>query len=921
MSIFRNQATHAGPIGLAVLAPLVLAVGVACSPAPPDRSPREIEQRLIGEEPPLFERTPFFKEEPTFAWSFADPAERENWVLRNVDEATPGKRGLEIQTHSDDPQLIREVDLNSKFVHVITAEVPNLRTGKITLFWAAEDESFSPERRIELATDQAKGKPAQFRFDVARHPKWRGTIARLRLDPTNTPGEPVRVQRMTGLRLRPEPEALASTLQQSFKVDLPPEARNAWLAVPGTAIERTVNLPPDARLSFGVALEPNVLEATNFRVEAFDPASGETRGTLFSREVDPAKGEAGSWHEAEVDLSGYAGEHLGLRFGTHSASAPDLARGFPAWSNPEIHEAAPSGRLPNIVLISLDTLRPDRLSAYGYARSTSPEIDAWAQESAVLFQNVVTQAPWTLPSHASLFSGIDSVRHGTNHYRGVPNSVDLLAEILRNAGYTTAAITGGGYLRPQFGFAQGFDRFRYWPEIMAAEELDTGLEDALAWLDENQGRRFFLFFHTYEIHYPHRRREPWFARLADPASLAQPKTDVQMREHKATPDGQWGGNYLVVRRPGSKEHVPGLTADEWKLVSSMYDSAVAYTDDAVGILLQRLHDLGLRGKTLIILTSDHGEALGENDLAGHNYLEDHNVLIPLLIEFPDQRGAGEAIEQQVRAVDVVPTVLELLGLPVSKSVQGQSLLPLVEDPEAPFPDEAFTYAASANAGFGIRQDNRLKYIYNDTAWASALGEEKLFDLESDPGESQNVASKNSEQAARLREQARQWLDAQHQGWRLRIRNDEADWTLKGRLTGAWRSRNKVKAIAEDCACIHWAPGRAAEFALAPGQEITLYFAPLDGTTAGLKGSLEDRNGIPVARFSRSFDLSGATNPPLLLEYSAAGWQSEEQGPSAPATPKTGFVAFSVGDIAASAERSIPKDPAIEAQLRALGYVQ
>ena len=901
---------------------LLLGIGLllACSPVVEKGIPTEIQQRLIPSDPRLLDRESLFEEKNAFEWSLREPSEAAAWTGRNIDTTRADKQGLEIQTQGDDPQLIREVSLPAKSVHAIEIELTGLKKGTATLFWASEGEPFSAERRIELSSDQASGRPPKFRFDVSEHPGWRGTIARLRLDPTSAPGEAVHILKINGIQRRPRPEALASTLTESFKLDLRPEARNSWLAVPGTAIERTVELNTHPHLRFGYALEPNVLETIEFQVDAFNPESGEKIATLFERKLDPANNEAGRWFDENVDLSRYANRRLGLRFSTSSKEMPDLARGFAAWSNPEIYGEAPAERLPNIVVISLDTLRPDHLSAYGYPRPTSPKIDAWASESAVLFRNAVTQAPWTLPAHASLFTGLDAVRHGTNHHRGVARSFDLLAEILRDAGYSTAAITGGGYLRPQFGFAQGFDSFRYWPEIMAEEELKQGLGDALQWLDDNQDRRFFLFFHTYEIHYPHRRREPWFGRLADAASLAQPETDFQMREHDATAEGQWGGNYLVVRRSGSKEHVPELSPEEWKLVASMYDSAIGYTDTAVASLLERLQELGLRGKTLIVLTSDHGEALGENDLVGHNYLEDYNVLIPLIIEFPDQRGAGLAVDQQVRAVDLVPTILELLGFSSQTSLQGQSLLPLIANPQAPFSQDAWTYAASANIGLGLRQGNNLKYMYNDTAWADSLGDERLFDLRQDPSERQDLASRNPEQLARLRKSAREWLNTQHHGWRLRIRNQEPNAILKGNLTGAWRSRNKVKAVAEDCACIAWAPGRGAEFELETGQEITLYFADVGGTRSGLRGVLEGPDGETLEQYQENFKLNsdGSTRS---LAYSPTGWTRTETQEPSDANNKTGFLVFTTGSAESDGAPDVPRDPEVEAQLRALGYVQ
>ncbi len=149
-------------------------------------------------------------------------------------------------------------------------------------------------------------------------------------------------------------------------------------------------------------------------------------------------------------------------------------------------EAGRDASRPNVILISVDTLRADHLSLYGYPRSTSPRIDAWARNSAAGFRNAVVQAPWTLPSHCSMLTGLDALSHGVNHsFEAVPGELTTVAERLSEAGYFTAGITGGGWFHPRYGLAAGYDRYRYWSgKRRGDEELEAHAPIASGWLDE-----------------------------------------------------------------------------------------------------------------------------------------------------------------------------------------------------------------------------------------------------------------------------------------------------------------------------------------------------------------------------------------------------------------------------------------------------
>ncbi|PWB70211.1 MAG: hypothetical protein C3F15_14150 [Holophagae bacterium] len=571
--------------------------------------------------------------------------------------------------------------------------------------------------------------------------------------------------------------------------------------------------------------------------------------------------------------------------------------------------------MPNIVLVCLDTLRADRLSSYGHALPTSPRLDAWASGRAVLFRTVVATSPWTLPSHVSMFTGLDAVRHGVNHYRAVPPSLEMLAERLRRAGYATAAVTGGGYLRPQFGFAQGFDRFVYWPHSDTDRELATGIGVALDWLDGQQARPFFLFFHTYEVHFPLRRRQPYFDRLAGPSLSALPKLHVEMQSH-----GWRGlrapGDYFVARRRGAAEWHTPLSPEEKRNVSLMYDSSVAYADAQVGNLIDRIATLGLQGRTVLIVTSDHGEALGEDDRAGHYYLEDYNVLVPLIVELPDGRGAGSRIDRQVRLTDLAPTILDAAGLGSKLGEDGVSLLHLIDGAPSRVPDEAWTYAPASNRGLSLRLAGRLKYRYNDIAWKQLHGKERLVDLERDPEERHDLAPRDP-RTAKLRAVVAATLLAQHRGPRLLIRN-AGPFELRGQLRGALASHDRLKA-GEGSGTLRWRTSSPPTFVVRSGEELTLLLTSPESSRAGIRARLVSPDGRRrSAAFVEWIDLSRLERP-FAIALSSDGSRQRVEDPAAP--PETGFLIWWEGGAPEPAPGAPTTDAAALDQLRALGYLE
>ena len=900
-----------GVLATLCLASLILSAGLLTS-CGGEVGGERLAGRLIEEDPQiLLPRDDLFVAEPTFTWTFRSAQERAQWRIdvgtdESLGDASSNdlsQDGWRLAPQEGVVRLMREGAFVGDELHELKVELKGLAGGRLTLFWAGPGERFDDERSVEGSAIRG-AVPAARRFDLAGHRLWGGPVERLRLEVRGL-ATPIELLAARGSRRVLQAEVLASRLHKSWKIDIDADVRNAWLALPGVDIERSFEVAERQTLRVSYALEAAVQQDIDFAVMELGP-DGETE--LWRESLSPK--QAGRWHEARIDLAALAGRQVTLRFATFSAETPDLARGLPVWANPELlEEAQGEAELPNVILISLDTLRSDRMSGYGHDRPTTPNIDRWAERSAVLFENAVAQAPWTLPSHASMFTGLEALRHDVNHFGEAPETLEMLAETLRGAGYTTAAITGGGYLRPQFGFAQGFDTFHYWPSILAEQEFAVGSDRLSQWLREHRSRQFFLLFHTYEIHFPFRKRQPFFDRFHEGEPDDQVRGEIGLRARPMEPgDVHWQHDYFVVTLP-SGEEAEHLNDQEKQLLRTMYDSGIAYVDEQLGHLFAELEQLGLDENTLVIITSDHGEALAEGDRGGHNYLYDWNVLIPLIVAFPDGFGAGRRVEEQVRSIDIVPTVLETLGLQPSRALDGVSLRPLVDGGAGP--EEAWTYASSANFGLGLRHRNQVKYIFDNTAWTPYLGEDELYDLRRDPDELNDASENDPAAAERLRSRVRRAMDEQHEGLRLEIRHDGEEGVLRGRLKGAWAHHSRVKASDTTCDCLRW--DRGARFALEPGQSAALYFEAIAGASVGLEATFE-RQGQAVAKLDESIGLEEIENP-IVMAFERNGWNRSEGG----AAPDIGFRLWNAGQ-RPKARAPGPSDRETLEQLEALGYI-
>ena len=729
----------------------VLTASCGLEPADtPVRSRRHVLVDFTDGEPVGWKRmSTFFVDVPIYTWpSTAGGSTAEGpWTVRDAetelladDASTVCEDGLLIRPTSIYPRLWRDVPpFEASEANLLKVEASFSKSSTMRFFWSAAGQPFSPDAVLykkataSPAADETLTRHTHlFKLD---HPSWQGAIGRLRIDPSQTHTEPTCLHRFSLERRQVDRAALETHLDRAAMQDFSGDARLALPAPPGHSLSREVGLlPPGALFRSGFGLQQALGEAVTFTVSA-ELVDG-TPIVLFERALDPAR-DHGRWHDVEIDLSPLAGTSPRLILSTSGPSWESLVDGVPVWGRPHVSAPLNEPLPPNVVFVVADTLRADRTSLNGYAKPTTPNLDTWAQADAVVFDNTVAAAPWTLPAHTSMLTGLDPLHHGANHGSGPWEDLTLLPEILRRHGYTTTAWTGGAYLTPTFGMAQGFQRLVYHRED-GTSDLDRHLPAALGFLQSEPVEPFFLFFHTYETHAPYTARSPWLEMLS-------PELDGASRELSTRPgqplesngwryDSSLAAGKGVHRRPAEPEDAAYLDA--------LYDSSVARMDAAVGRLIRRIRDLGLAEDTLIVFTSDHGEALGERGRHGHHALFDEQIKIPLAISVPGRSG-GRHVAAQVRQIDITPTLLDALGLPPTRYADGRSLLPFWDrNHVAGFPDTALSYAASSNHGLSLRTDNRRKTLLETAPWPHATPRRQVFDLITDPEELDGLISRD-----------------------------------------------------------------------------------------------------------------------------------------------------------------------------------
>lgn len=356
----------------------------------------------------------------------------------------------------------------------------------------------------------------------------------------------------------------------------------------------------------------------------------------------------------------------------------------------------------NVLLITLDTTRADRLGCYGYRKGSTPNLDELAA-AGTRFQNAYCQVPLTLPSHASILTGLNPCRHGVhnNGNYALQPEFTTLTEIFKEQGFVTAAFVASFSVDSRFGLDQGFETYddlfergKAFKTYNAERQADGVYEAFSRWMERNYGSRFFAWVHFFDPHFPY-NPPPEFARRfqADP-----------------------------------------------------YDGEIAFMDRYVGRVVELLKIYGCYDRTLIIIAGDHGEAFGEKVEQGHGlFLYEMSLRVPLIVVGPGL-PSGQVISRPVRLIDIMPTIIDILGVKQTPEVDGQSLKPLLLGKNLK-PADIYLESFFPRENYGWSE--LLGIISEDWKYIQAPRPE-LYNLKTDPGENNNLYSDGQQTAARLR---------------------------------------------------------------------------------------------------------------------------------------------------------------------------
>jgi len=529
------------------------------------------------------------------------------------------------------------------------------------------------------------------------------------------------------------------------------------LTIVGPAIVRfALRLPPGAELRFTPELVPAARAAAgaaSFRVLLEDEASGERE--IWSKVQDARSAVPG---EQVVRLPGRAGEIVRLGLAVGEAGRPRFAWGrilaprVLGTGGGEPLEPAPISKAldaradplrrslaaakANVLFVLLDAGRARSFGAYGYPRDTTPEIDRLAAEG-VVFERVYTPAVYTLGAMSSVWTSQYPDRHHSevSFSARLPKDRLTLAELLSAQGVHTAGFVANAVAGTLFGFDRGFSEFHEVFRTLGSRG-DVFRQVLPGFFRDNRDRRFFAYVHFREPHFPYDPEPPFDTRFGRDGPI--PK--AVRRDSRFFQDVNQG------RRPFSEEEREHLVR--------LYDGNLAFADQEVGAIVRALDQEGLLERTVVIVAADHGEELLEHGWIGHNVqVFEPSVRVPLVIRFP--RGTGPA-NRRVPALsdllDIAPTIADVFAVlgkgGSDREFQGRSLLPVIEG--APGKPAVLSRSVWDRPRYALR-DERFKFFYD-----TRTGEERLYDLETDPGESRDVASEEPLRAAYYRQALHAW---------------------------------------------------------------------------------------------------------------------------------------------------------------------
>jgi len=412
--------------------------------------------------------------------------------------------------------------------------------------------------------------------------------------------------------------------------------------------------------------------------------------------------------------------------------------------------------LPNILLLTIDACRPDHFSCYGYSRNTTPNIDKIASEG-VLFTQAFSQSAWTTPGMISIFTSLYPPTHGVDAKDRTPkDDVLTLPRVLKENGYVAPVL-------PKFVDIQNYWHLGF--DVVDKERFsgEEG-EDLLKLLEAYKDQKFFIWYHYHGLHLPYNPKNPY-----DKIFQEDIFSGVSAETEAVT---------LVKAKSVIKNGSVSFNSTERKVVVALYDGQVRQLDDYMKQLMERMKQWSILDNTLIIITSDHGEELFEHGFIGHAStslnakLYDEIIHIPLIIWWPKKikhRVAGERVQQ----IDIMPTILDVLGIPPSEGLQGYSLLPSIQG--KPANNLRPVFCETILGGFQSTKEmedvrlrcvrtNEWKLIYTSmpvsNVGSGGLGDGKyeLYNLNNDPKEERNIFENHPEVAKELKKKLFQWIE-------------------------------------------------------------------------------------------------------------------------------------------------------------------
>lgn len=550
----------------------------------------------------------------------------------------------------------------------------------------------------------------------------------------------------------------------AYDLDPYPALRSANLTAPAAIEFPQAFVPKNGTIRVGLIAEETV--TVDVRAEAAAPLGGQAASKTVS--VSP---NTPTWLELPLRTSNAGFGALRLTLETDADRETPIEVIAPEIVGQE-SVGPPRARRPNLLLVTLDTVRADHLSLYGYERATTPFLDEIADELRI-FENAYSQIPSTRPSHFSILTSRYPRDLGTPINAGppLPQSELSVAEVLQSAGWSTGAILSVRFLAADGGASQGFADLRLPPPAKQARLGRHTTEEALDFIRENEDRPFFLWVHYFDAHLPY---QP-VPELRDLFWEGPPPEDVDIDPELLEKTG-FGTLHAIPNRA---------------YMTAMYDASIRYLDDQLRTLFHFLAGRELLDDTVVVIAADHGEALGEHGVYyAHDGLHEHNVRVPLIVRLPRGERAGR-VDAVVENLGIAPTLLDAAALEIPESFRAGSLL-------AENPGNGTAVFEQGELFSGMRR-GPLKWIdargfQEKSHFAhSYLRElhkgppESLFDVESDPTETENLAAGRPGDAAELERALDTWKAEHH---------DPARRAAEGRVDRQTRERLRALGYTE-----------------------------------------------------------------------------------------------------------------------------